>query len=130
MAGWAKLGLWALVIGAALLCGRPAQAHHTFAATYSLDKTVTIEGRVVEFLLRNPHSVVLVETEKGQPITWVVEWGGGDELSRRGIEKDTLKPGDHVIITGNPRRNSSDRRLRMQSITRPSDGWKWSSTPP
>jgi len=130
MAGWAKLGLWALVIGAALLCGRQALAHHAFAATYSLDKTVTIEGRVVEFLLRNPHSVVLVETEKGQPMTWAVEWGGGGALSRRGIEKDTLKPGDYVIITGNPSRNSADRRLRMQSITRPSDGWKWSSTPP
>jgi hypothetical protein len=129
MAGWAKLGPWALVIGAALLCGRQALAHHAFAATYSLDKTVRIEGRVVEFLFRNPHSAVLVETEKGPPITWTVEWGGGGELSRQGIEKDTLKSGDHVIVTGNPSRNSADRRLRMQSITRPSDGWKWTSGP-
>lgn len=129
MTRWAKLGPWALVIGAGLFCGRHAWAHHAFAATY-LDKTVTIEGMVVEFLFRNPHSLVLVETpvEKRQPITWAGEWGGGGQLSRQGIEKDTLKPGDHVIITGNPSRNSADHRLRMESITRPSDGWEWKSS--
>ena len=130
MARWVKLVLWVLVIGAALFCGRHAWAHHAFASTF-LDQTVTIEGRVVEFLFRSPHSVVLVETlgEKGQPITWAAEWGSGGQLSRLGIEKDTLKPGDRVIIIGNPSRNSADRRLRMLDITRPSDGWKWGSSP-
>ena len=129
MPRWAKLGPWALVIGTALFCGRHACAHHAFASTYSLE-TVTIEGRVVEFLFRNPHSVVLVETsgEKRQTITWAAEWGTAGQLSRQGIEKDTLKAGDHVIITGNPSRNSADHRLRMGDITRPSDGWKWQSS--
>jgi len=70
MPRWAKLGLWALVIGTALFCGRHAWAHQAFASTYSLEM-VKIEGRVVEFLFRNPHSVVLVETpgEKRQTIT-------------------------------------------------------------
>jgi hypothetical protein len=131
MARWAKLGPWALVIAAAFFSGRQAWAHHAFASTF-LDTTVTIEGKVVEFLFRNPHSVVLVETlgEKGQPIMWAAEWGSGGQLSRQGIEKDALKPGDHVIITGNPSRNSADRRLRMADITRPSDGWKWTSSFP
>jgi len=126
---WAKLGPWALVIGTALFCGRHAWAHHSFASTYSLE-TVTIEGRVVEFLFRNPHSVVLVETpgEKRQTITWAAEWGTAGQLSRQGIEKDTLQPGDRVIIRGNPSRNSADHRLRMGDITRPSDGWKWKSS--
>ena len=129
MAGWTKRGMWALVIGAALFGGHQAWAHHAFASTFVLDKTVTIEGRVVEFLFRNPHSVVVLETsgEKGASITWAAEWGDGGQLSRQGIEKDTLKPGDHVIVTGNPSRNPADRRLRMQGVTRPSDGWKWSS---
>jgi len=118
-----------LVIGTALFCGRHAWAHHSFASTYSLE-TVTIEGRVVEFLFRNPHSVVLVETpgEKRQTITWAAEWGTAGQLSRQGIEKDTLQPGDRVIISGNPSRNSADHRLRMGDITRPSDGWKWKSS--
>ena len=123
MRGWA--------IGAALLLCSQAWAHHSFAATYFPDKTVTIEGRVVEFLFRNPHSVVLVEArdEKGQPVTWAGDWSGGDQLSRQGIDEDTLRAGDRVIVTGNPSRNASDHRLRLRSIARPSDGWKWSSSP-
>ena len=130
MARWDKVVTCALVIGAMLFCGRHAWAHHAFASTF-LDKTVTIEGRVVEFLFRSPHSVVLVETlgEKGQPITWAAEWGSGGQLSRLGIEKDSLKPGDHVIVIGNPSRDSADRRLRILDITRPSDGWKWGRSP-
>ncbi len=31
-------------------------AHHSFAATYFEDKTVTIEGNLKQFLYRNPHS--------------------------------------------------------------------------
>ncbi len=120
-----------MVASAILLCGSQAIAHHAFAATYLADKTVTIEGRVVEFLFRNPHSVVFVETsdDKGGSVTWAAEWGGGGQLSRQDIEKDTIKPGDHVIVTGNPSRNPADRRMRMQSITRSSDGWAWRDIP-
>ena len=129
MPRWISLGSWALVVGTALFCGHRLWAHHSFASTYSLE-TVTIEGRIVEFLFRNPHSAVLVKTpgEKRQTIIWAAEWGTAGQLSRQGIEKDTLKPGDHVIITGNPSRNSADHRLRIGEITRSSDGWKWKSS--
>ena len=122
-----RVRAWA--IGAAFLLCAQVWAHHSFASTYLSDKTVTIEGKVVAFLFRNPHSVVLVEAsdEKGLAITWAADWGGGGQLSRQGIGEDTLRPGDHVILTGNPSRNAADHRLHMQSITRPSDGWKWSS---
>jgi Family of unknown function (DUF6152) len=118
-----------MVIGMALFCGGHAWAHHSFASTYSLE-TVTIKGTVVEFLFRNPHSVVLVETsgDKRQTIMWAAEWGTAGQLSRQGIEKDTLHPGDRVIISGNPSRNSADHRLRMGEIARSSDGWKWKSS--
>jgi hypothetical protein len=42
-----------------------------------------------------------------------------------GIARDTLKPGDYVIVTGSPARNPTDPRIRMKSILRPKDGWKW-----
>jgi Family of unknown function (DUF6152) len=129
MPRWAQVGLWGLVIGATLFCAGHAWAHHSFASTYS-SQTIRIEGRVIEFLFRNPHSVVLVEIpgDKGQTIAWAAEWGTAGQLSRQGIEKDTFKAGDHVIISGNPSRNSADHRLRMAEITRPSDGWKWKSS--
>jgi hypothetical protein len=125
---WAKLGLWVLLVGAAPICARHAWAHHSFAGTYS-SETVTIQGTVVEFLFRNPHSLVLVEAsaEKNKTVKWAAEWGTAGQLSRLGIESDTLQPGDRVIISGNPSRNSADHRLRIGGISRPSDGWKWTS---
>ncbi|HJT88939.1 MAG TPA: DUF6152 family protein [Bryobacteraceae bacterium] len=121
----------ALIIGATFLgVGVRAYAHHSFAATYFEDKKVTIDGKLVQFLYRNPHSFVHIEApdDKGQMQTWAVEWGAGGQLGRQGVTRETLKPGDHVIVVGNPGRNPEDHRMRMVSIERPSDGWKWGGT--
>jgi len=126
-----KRTLLALVITAgAIVSGGRALAHHSFAATYFEDKTQKIEGNLVQFLYRNPHSFVHVEApdEKGVMQRWAVEWGAGGQLGRQGVTRETLKPGDHVVIVGNPGRNPDDHRLRMVNITRPSDGWKWGGT--
>jgi hypothetical protein len=55
-----------------------------------------------------------------------VEWGGGAALARDGaVNSTTLKPGDKVVITGNPGRVADDHRIRLQKIVRPKDGWTW-----
>jgi hypothetical protein len=63
---------------------------------------------------------------------WAVEWGAGGQLGRQGVTRETLKPGDHVIVVGNPGRNPEDHRLRMVTITRPAANgepeWKWGGT--
>ena len=126
-----KRTLLAIVITAgAMLSGGRALAHHSFAATYFEDKTQKVEGNLVQFLYRNPHSFVHVEgpDDKGVTQRWAIEWGAGGQLGRQGVTRETLKPGDHVVIVGNPGRNPEDHRLRMVNITRPSDGWKWGGT--
>lgn len=117
----------ALAIVAAMVSTGRALAHHSFAATYFEDKTQKVEGNLVQFQYRNPHSFLQVEApdEKGVVHRWIVEWGAGGQLIRQGVTRGTLKPGDHLVITGNPGRYPDDHRLRMVSITRPSDGWKW-----
>jgi hypothetical protein len=121
--------LMLLVVGA-LAAGAPLDAHHSFSATYFEDKVETVEGDLVQFLFRNPHSFVHVmgPDQSGEMQRWAVEWGAGLQLSGQGVTRETLKPGDHVVITGNPGRNPADHRLRMRSIVRPKDGWKWSGT--
>src|SRR6202008_2058282 len=93
-----------LLMAAAFVFAVAGYAHHSFAATYFEDQTVTVEGKLVQFLFRNPHSFVHVEAPdaKGEVQTWAIEWGGGGQLSREGVSRDTLKPGDHVIVSGNP----------------------------
>jgi hypothetical protein len=122
-----KLLLLAL-LASTVLGTRSYAQQSSAAATYFEDKTQTIEGKIVRFIYRNTHSFVHVEApdESGQMQVWAVEWGGGGQLSRDGVTRESLKPGDHVIVTGNPGRNPDDHRLRMQSIRRLSDGWKWS----
>jgi hypothetical protein len=120
-----------MVAAAAFLAGAQLHAHHSFAATYFEDQRITVEGNLVQFLYRNPHSFVHVEVKDaktGETVRWAVEWGAGGQLGRQGVTRETLKPGDHVIIVGNPGRNPDDHRLRMVNITRPSDGWKWGGT--
>jgi len=115
------------LLAAALLAGGRAYAHHSFAATYFVDQEVTVEGTLTQFLYRNPHSFVKVEAkdDKGETVTWSVEWGGGAQLTQEHVTRDTLKPGDHVIVTGNPGRDPTEHRIRLHKIVRPSDGWKW-----
>ena len=126
-----KTKLVVLMLGLGVLfVATPVFAHHSFAATYFEDQRTTIEGNLVQFLYRNPHSFVHVEVKEkdGSTTRWAVEWGAGGQLGRQGVTRETLKPGDHVILVGNPGRNPDDHRLRMVNVTRPSDGWKWGGT--
>lgn len=108
----------------------PVSAHHSFAATYFEDQTTKIEGDLVQFQFRNPHSYVHLEAKDDKGVTqrWTVEWGSGMQLSTQGLTATTLKVGDHVIVTGAPGRDPEDHRLRMRSIERPKDGFKWNGT--
>jgi hypothetical protein len=120
----------AAVIAVQMMCSGAVYAHHSFPATYLVDQTVTVEGTVVQFMFRNPHSFVhvLAPDKDGNMVRWAVEWGAGGSLSNDNINKDTLKPGDKVIVVGNPGRVAADHRLHMNSIERTSDHWKWSGT--
>jgi hypothetical protein len=111
--------------------GMTARAHHSFAATYDENKTVKVEGSLVQFLFRNPHSFVhiMAPDENGQMQRWAVEWGGTGQLGQQGVTRETLRPGDDVVITGNPGRNPADHRVRMVSLRRNSDGFGWGARP-
>jgi hypothetical protein len=106
-----------------------AFAHHSFAATYDQKQTMTITGKMVQFSFRNPHSFVQVEVDDGkEKVRWAVEWAGAAQLANSGIQNDTLRYGDTVVITGNPGRNAADHRIRMTTVKRP-DGFTWGTKP-
>ena len=106
-------------------------AHHSFTATYDTSKTVMIEGKVTQFLLRNPHSFlhIAVIGKDGKEETWNVEWAAAGQLGGSGVTRDSLKVGDPVVINGNPARDPADQRLRMVSVKRTSDGFNWGLRP-
>ena len=99
-------------------------AHHSFTATYDTDKTVQIEGKVLQLLLRNPHSFLHVTvTKDGKDQVWNVEWAAAGQLG--GTIANTIKANDPVVVRGNPARDPADFRLRMASVRRTSDGANW-----
>ena len=54
---------WPMIVTAAVLTALAgaAAAHHSFTATYFEDRTMEIEGKLLQFMFRNPHSFVHVE---------------------------------------------------------------------
>ena len=110
-----KRMLMLVVLGSLLLVPVRSLAHHSFSATYDTGKTVNIEGKVVQFLLKNPHSFLHVAvTKDGKEQVWNVEWAAAGQLG--GTIASSIKPGDPVKISGNPARDAADLRLRMVNV--------------
>jgi hypothetical protein len=120
-----------LAAAATSVAGTRAFAHHSFSATYQEDQSVTIEGELVQFVFRNPHSFVHINVKQkdGSVVRYAVEWGGAGQLGGQGVSRETLKPGDFVVISGSPGRNPSENRVRMVSLRRPKDGFGWGLRP-
>jgi hypothetical protein len=110
------------------IAGIPAGAHHSFAAYYFENQSISIEGEVQEFQFRSPHAILLfaARTPEGRTQTYAAEWGNPRRLGSQGINKDTLKAGDLVIVTGSPGRAASEYKMHLKGISRPADGWSWS----
>ena len=71
----------------------PARAHHSYGATYDTSREVRLDGKLVQFVFRNPHSFVHVQApdESGASQRWAVEWSGTAQLANNGITRDTLR---------------------------------------
>jgi len=113
----------------ALATGSATFAHHSYAATYDVTHEIKLEGKIVQFVYRNPHSFVHVSApdEKGAPQRWAVEWSGTTQLNKAGVNVESLKVGDVVVITARPSRVAGEFRALMLTLKRPSDGFTWGS---
>jgi hypothetical protein len=116
-----------LLVVAAAAVAASAAAHHSYGATYDLNKQVTLEGKLVQFVYRNPHSFVTLQAPDaaGTQQRWAVEWSGTGQLGGQGVTRESLLAGDQIIIVGRPSRVSGEFRLLMVSLKRPSDGFSW-----
>jgi hypothetical protein len=119
-----------LMAAVGLFVGAVASAHHSYAATYDTTKDVKLEGKLVQFVYRNPHTFVHVQAAdaSGKVERWAVEWSGTSQLAGSGVTRDTLKIGDSVVVTIHPSRVASEHRGLMVKLVRPSDGFNWGST--
>jgi hypothetical protein len=120
--------IFVVFAGVVLLAGGDrVLAHHSFSATYDSAQKVEIQGVVKEFVWRNPHSFMRIDVTDtdGTVKTWALEWGSITQLTESQVTRTSLRPGDVVVVGGEPARDQSSLRLLIQSIKRPSDGWTW-----
>ncbi len=112
--------LVAMAVGSVMRVG----AHHSVAAVYDENRTMTIEGKVALFLDYRPHAVVhlVVQGDRGRTRTWAVEFDTATKLISSGISHEALRQGDRISVCGNPGRDPGKYKLRMLTLRRSSDG--------
>ncbi len=97
-AGMAALGL----------NGSPANAHHSFAM-FDQQKTLVLEGTVLQFQWTNPHVWIQMKVRdaRGGSGEWGVECTSVNMLKRQGWRHDSLHAGDKVKLVLRPLRDGS-----------------------
>jgi hypothetical protein len=95
-------------------------AHHSFAAEYDRNKQVKVTGTVTKFDFSNPHSWIYIDAKDadGNVVSWSFETASAGSLYRRGLRKDTVKPGMILTITGFGAKDNS-RTADAQDMTMP-----------
>ena len=89
----------ALVVTLLVVCASML-AHHGNVA-YDEQHPITIAGNVTEFVWSNPHCQIYLDVkgQKGNVVPWSVESQSPGILKRNGWTRDSIKPGDHVVVT-------------------------------
>jgi hypothetical protein len=87
---------YALTVLTMLVIATPVSGHHS-DSVYDKENLVTIEGTVVKYEWRNPHTYLQIETTdaEGSRIT-NVEAGSISWLGPLGLARDSFQVGDHV----------------------------------
>lgn len=105
------------------LAGTSIRGHHSLSGIYEMGQDITVEGVITQFQFVNPHPFLTlsVEPQSGAKQQWRLELDNRSELAEIGITSSTLKPGDRVIVKGNPGR-SQGQTLYVRRLDRPTDG--------
>ena len=92
-----------LVTAAALaLSVAPLAAHHSFAAEFDQNKTITLRGTLTKVEFTNPHGWLYlnVKSADGKILNWAIETGTPMQLIRQGGDRKTLAVGTEIIVDG------------------------------
>ncbi len=115
-----KVALLALIALTATI----AWAHHSFEAEYDLKKPVTLTGKVTKVDWMNPHIFIHLDAkdDKGVEGVWACEGGNPSSLIRNGWKRNSLKPGDEIVIEGYRAKDGSNtcngRTVKLPDGTR------------
>ena len=101
--------MWGILVVGLVITGVALQAHHAVAGVYDLNKEVVLQGRLKKLNFTNPHaSIELTVTDKDGKVTdWILTTASVTTLTREGINKTSMKPGEILKVTILPARNGN-----------------------
>lgn len=83
------------------------QAHHAVAGVYDLNKEVVLQGKLTKLNFVNPHASIVMEVVNpdGTTTEWVLTTASVQVLTRQGVNKSSIKPGEILKVTVLPAKN-------------------------
>jgi DNA/RNA endonuclease YhcR with UshA esterase domain len=100
---------WVALCGFLMAGTGGVQAHHALAGVYDLQQEVTLQGALKKLNFTNPHSSIelTVLNKDGSTTDWVLVTASNRLLTRQGITKTSIKPGDVLKIVALPAKNGN-----------------------
>ncbi|MCP5143960.1 MAG: hypothetical protein H6978_03955 [Gammaproteobacteria bacterium] len=97
-----------VLAGSVFFATSSAMAHHSTRGIYDEEHEIELHATVKEWRFINPHPFLTIEAvgSDGKMHEWDVSYGGSAvvHLKRQGYSENTFKPGDKIIVKGNPAR--------------------------
>lgn len=121
-----------LVCATLLVLSVSVSAHHSFAATFDMNKPIVLKGKVTRVELINPHSWFWIEVENpdGTKTQWGFEGGSPNSLIRKGVTKSTLPIGTELMINGYQARSGENLAVGVNVTLADGRQLFFSDTPP
>jgi hypothetical protein len=95
-----------------------ASAHHPFSAHYDATKSGTLTGNVAAVQWTNPHVVLALDVESaGKTERWMIEGYPPNTLLRQGWDKDSLREGKRITVSGWPARDANLKIFSGREVT-------------
>jgi hypothetical protein len=97
-----------IAAASAIIGSGSVAAHHSFAAEFDRNLPVTVTGTVTKVEWMNPHARFYIDAkdDAGQTVNWDFELASPNGLMRRGWNRNSMKQGDVVTVTGHRAKNN------------------------
>ena len=85
------------------LCSAATQAHHSFSAEFDRAKPIMLTGTITKVEWTNPHARIYIDAKDettGEIVNWDFELGPPNGLMRQGWNRNSLREGHVVTISG------------------------------
>lgn len=118
----AKLRTAFLTLTCIVAASGAALAHHSFVM-YS-ETEVELRGKLKTYRFTAPHTSILLDVQNadGTTTTWTLEGANAGTLILKGWARDTIKPGDELILMVKPLKSGAPAAAWAEDKIKYSDG--------